>query len=73
MVRTLHLPLFHISTVESQPPEKLADRAFMYYRAHKRVTDLVTKIENGTATPEEFKEAVTYLRVGGTRAAIGIF
>lgn len=45
----------------------------MYYRAHKRVNDLVTKLENGTATPEEFKEAVKYLKVGGTRAAIGIF
>jgi hypothetical protein len=62
-----------VFTVESQPVDKLADRAFLYYRAHKRIGDLVAKLENGTATPEEFQEAVRNLKVGGPRAAIGIF
>jgi hypothetical protein len=59
--------------VESQPNEKLADRAFQYYRAHKKVGDLIAKIESGTATPEELQDAVKYLKIGGPRAAIGIF
>jgi hypothetical protein len=63
-------PLF---SVESQPVEKLAERAFQYYRAHKKVGDLIAKIESGTASPEEFQDAVKYLKIGGPRAAIGIF
>ena len=62
-----------IHLVESQPSEKLAERAFMYYRAHKRITELVAKVENGTANAEELKEAVKYLKIGGARSAIGIF
>lgn len=62
-----------IHLVESQPDEKLADRAILYYRAHKRVSELVAKVENGTASPEELKEAIKYLKIGGARSAIGIF
>jgi len=62
-----------IHLVESQPSEKLAERAILYYRAHKRVSDLVAKVESGTATADELKEAVNYLKIGGARSAIGIF
>lgn len=62
-----------IHLVQTQPREKLADRAILYYRAHIHIGKLIAKIEKGTATPEEFQEGIKYLKIGGTRAAMGIF
>jgi hypothetical protein len=67
-----HIP-FHLCSVERQPPEKLADRAFQYYRAYNKVGDIITMVELGTATQEELQHAVKYLKIGGPRAAIGIY
>lgn len=62
-----------IHLVESQPANKLAERAIMYYRADVKMQDLVVKIEQGTATPDELQLALAYLRQGGARASMGIF
>jgi hypothetical protein len=37
------------------------------------VGDIITMVELGTATQEELKHAVKYLKIGGPRAAIGIY
>lgn len=62
-----------IHLVESQPAEKLADRAFEYYRAERKMNELIRKLENGTATKEEIAQSIYYLRKGGARTVLGVY
>lgn len=62
-----------IHLVESQPSDKLAERAIMYYRADQKVANLVKVMQDGTATKEQHDLALHYLRTGGARASLGIF
>ncbi|CAM9252354.1 unnamed protein product, partial [Ectocarpus fasciculatus] len=58
-----------IHLVEAQPKEALAERAIMYYRAEKKVEELMAAlVACGAPT-----EAIELLRKGGSRSALNVF
>jgi glutamate dehydrogenase len=62
-----------IHFIESQPVEKLAERAVVYYREERRVQALLKDLEK-SALPQEQKElTMELIRRGGVRAALGIY
>lgn len=66
-----------IHFVESQPREKLAERAFMYYAENERLKKLVAEVEQndalGKMNPESKEKVLALLKKGGVRASLGIF
>lgn len=64
-----------IHVVETQPGDKLAERAFLYYREHKAIKALADDFDKATVgVPKEQKAKVLdLLRRGGARTSLGIF
>lgn len=65
-----------IHLVETQPAEKLAERAFMYYRAERNIRKIVSDLEAtqmGEPGAQHKDTIVDILRRGGTRATLNIF
>ena len=73
-----------IHLIETQPLNKIAERAVLYYRAEKNVKALIASIETLTATSpsspapsaewQEKKEMVLdVLKRGGARTLLNIF
>jgi len=64
-----------IHLIESQPSDKLAERAFMYHREHEKVQTLVSNLEKSNLDlPKEDKEKImALLRRGGARSGLDIF
>jgi len=64
-----------IHLVESQPEQKVAERAVQYYRETQEVSKLVNAFETAeTALPHETKLLIAdLLRRGGPRTKLGIF
>lgn len=65
-----------IHLVEAQPPNKLAERAIMYYRANNKIMNLVADLEKtdfGNCSKEQKSEVLDLLRKGGPRTSLGIF
>jgi len=62
-----------IHMIETQPEDKLAERAILYFRADQKVKSLVHKLEIGTATPEEMNEAIRMLHEGGARTELKVY
>jgi len=82
-----HLSPIGIHLIETQPQNKIAERAVLYYRAEKNVKDLISSIETLTATPpsslppsitaedwqEKRKVVLDVLKRGGARTLLNIF
>jgi len=65
-----------IHFVETQPDEKLAERAIEYYREDQRIQGLVRKLENSTEEPlrgEDADKILDLLKRGGARTLLRVF
>ena len=64
-----------VHLVEQQPVEKIADRAFQYYRQEKKIQALLLELEgnNGALSADTKAVIVDILRRGGARATLNIF
>jgi len=66
-----------IHLVEQQPEARVAERAFMYYRADRKVQALVEKLENDNFQFEQHDETkpkiIDILKKGGARSSLTIF
>jgi glutamate dehydrogenase len=60
-----------IHLIETQPVNKIAERAFMYYREDLKIKELINKLE--TAKLSDKNEVIRLLKKGGTRASLEIF
>ena len=58
-----------IHLIETQPKDKLAERAIMYYKAAQKVEELAKKLEAAGADAD----TVHLLRKGGARSMLNIF
>lgn len=59
-----------IHLVESQPEDRIAERAMMYYRAEQEMKQLVSTLE---ASGGSNSQAVDLIKKGGTRSLLGFF
>ena len=60
--------------IETQPANKIAERAFLYYRAEKRVREIVASIEaEGISAQKDRQTVVDILKRGGARTLLNIF
>jgi hypothetical protein len=65
-----------IHLVEAQPPNKLAERAVMYYRANNKIMNLASDLEKtdlADCSVEQKNEILELLKKGGPRTSLGIF
>lgn len=64
-----------IHLVETQPLNRLAERAIMYYREDLKIKELVSEIESGDALSAggNKDKILSLLKRGGARASLGIF
>ena len=64
-----------VHLVEQQPVEKIADRAFQYYRQEIKIQKLIGDIQanNGPVSADNKAVIVDILKKGGARASLDIF
>lgn len=62
-----------IHFIESQPVDKLAERAVVYYREERRVKALLEDLEKSSLPKEQKEMTMELIRRGGVRAALGIY
>lgn len=63
-----------IHLIETQPVEKLAERAISYYKESKKIKSLLEELEGGGALkPESHARVHALLKKGGTRASCEFF
>lgn len=63
-----------IHLIESQPAEKIAERAFAYYRADKKIQKVIADLEKDEKTISEHKSVVMdVLKCAGARAQTSSF
>ena len=64
-----------IHLIETQPVEKLAERAIQYYRESRKINALVSDLEkaNHGLKPEQFDHVKRLLKKGGTRSSCDFF
>ena len=62
-----------IHLVETQPAEKIAERAFMYFRADQRMRALAADVEKQSGLGENKPLIVDIIKRGGARATLDIF
>jgi glutamate dehydrogenase len=62
-----------INFVESQPNEKLAERAINYHREFSQITKMLPEVEGADMAPEARNKVLDLLKRGGARTAMGVF
>jgi glutamate dehydrogenase len=65
-----------IHFIESQPVEKIAERAFQYYREEQKLNEVINDVEKLTfpaGKEHEKKQVVDLLKRGGVRTSINVF
>jgi len=58
--------------LESQPTERLADLAILYYRSELHVKNLLTSVDQANLPDDAKQEVLALLRQGGARSALQI-
>lgn len=63
-----------IHLVESQPKDKIAERAIEYYRAEKKMREVVASLEEAEGLSPDVKElTLNTVKKGGARSLLGFF
>lgn len=62
-----------IHFIESQPVDKLAERAVVYYREERHVKALLDDLQRSSLPQEQKDLTMELIRRGGVRAALGIY
>jgi hypothetical protein len=62
-----------IHLVEAQPISRIAERAFMYYKENKAITQLANDLVEKDVSQADKDKIVDIVRRGGTRTSLGIF
>lgn len=62
-----------IHFIESQPVERLAERAIVYHREERRVRALLDDLQKSSLPQAQKDVAMELIRRGGVRAALGVY
>ena len=62
-----------INFVESQPMDRIAERAIAYHRESAKVSKVLDDVEQGDISPETRQRLLDLLKRGGARTAMGVF
>ena len=62
-----------INFVESQPNEKLAERAIKYHKETSQISQMLAEVEDADMAPDARSKVLDLLKRGGARTAMGVF